>query len=52
MAVETSVILRAILYQLYNAKNLKAAINAVEAMSPPEDIALVKEQITKQEEEK
>ena len=48
MALETNVILKAVLYQLKMAHDLEAAINAVETMCEQELIAVVNEQVQKE----
>ena len=48
MALETTVILRTILYQLKNSKTLEEAISAVEVMCTKDDISAVEQQLSKQ----
>jgi len=45
MALETTVLLRTILFQLRTAQTLEDAIIALEAMCSKEDIAVVKEKV-------
>jgi hypothetical protein len=49
MALETTVILRTILYQAMKAKTKEEIVNAISVMCSKEDIATVKEQIAKEE---
>ena len=44
MGLETKVILKSILMNIYKAKNLKEAQKAVEVLLDKEDVALVREQ--------
>ena len=43
--LETSVILRAVLYQIKTAETLEKAIEAIEALCPEDDIAAVEKKI-------
>ncbi|MCL2054572.1 MAG: hypothetical protein FWG90_09120 [Oscillospiraceae bacterium] len=45
MAMETTTLLRSILYQLKKAKNLKEAISAVSVMCSKDDIAAVEKEL-------
>jgi hypothetical protein len=52
MALETTVILRSILYQAKKAGTVSEVINAIEVMCSKDDVAAVNEQIAKEKENK
>ena len=52
MAKETEVILKSVLYNVKNAKNLEEAINSVEVLCDEETIAYVEKKIKEKENKK